>query len=298
MTLPVGAPLVGAVLDDRYQIVKRVARGGSATVYEAFDGRLARSVAVKVMNAGLSASESQHFVAEARAAAKLSHPNVVGVFDTGTDAGRPYIVMEYVRGITLRQLIMMEAPFAPDRALALAEPIAAALAAAHDAGLVHRDVKPENVLLGEQGAVKVADFGLASAVNGGTVSHDGIVMGTVSYIAPELIATGLATPRADVYSFGVMLYEFLTGQKPYRGEAHDVVSCHLGRDMPLPSALVSGLPPFLDTLVQTTTRRDLPARAVDARLVLAQVRAARTALRLPERHDDAVEALMAASTQE
>lgn len=214
-----GDPLLGSTLDDRYQIVRRIARGGMATVFEAMDLRLARTVAVKVMHPGLDddGDVAARFDTEARAAALLSHPNVVAVFDQGRDEGRPYIVMEYVRGITLRQLITLEAPFSAAHALQLFEPVVAALAAAHEAGLIHRDVKPENVLISERGQVKVADFGLARPVTAATVAEGGVVIGTVSYIAPELVSRGHASPRSDVYSLGILLYELLTGLKPYRG---------------------------------------------------------------------------------
>src|SRR6187200_653754 len=171
----VSDPLVGRVLDGRYEITQRLARGGMATVYRAVDTRLTRTVAVKVMHVGLGddAEFARKFDREARAAAKLSHPNVVAVFDQGRDiveghSIRPYIVMEHIDGRTLRDVINREAPLTPLRALEAIEPVLAALAAAHDAGLVHRDVKPENVLITERGQVKVVDFGLAKAVSAQT----------------------------------------------------------------------------------------------------------------------------------
>jgi serine/threonine protein kinase len=194
----IGDPLVGQVLDGRYQITARLARGGMATVYQAVDIRLTRTVAVKVMHIGLGddAEFARKFDREARAAARLSHPNVVSVFDqghddSGPDGGRPYIVMEFVDGQTLRDVISREAPLTPLRALEIIEPVLSALACAHDAGLVHRDVKPENVLISDRGQIKVADFGLAKAISAQTsTATQGLLIGTVSYLPPELVVSG------------------------------------------------------------------------------------------------------------
>ena len=166
-------PLVGHVLDGRYEILSRLARGGMATVYRAHDRRLTRTVAVKVMHDGLGddAEFARKFDREARCAATLSNPHVVSVFDQGVDDGRPYIVMEFVTGCTLRHIITREAPIPPLRALEMMESVASALSSAHEAGLVHRDVKPENVLISERGQVKVADFGLARDVTAATVAE-------------------------------------------------------------------------------------------------------------------------------
>lgn len=276
-----------------------------ATVFEAIDLRLSRTVAIKVMHAGLDADPefAARFDAEARAAALLAHPNVVGVFDQGRDDDRPYIVMEYVRGLTLRQLITLEAPFPADRALALFEPIVTALAAAHGAGLIHRDVKPENVLISERGQIKVADFGLARYTSATTVvGQDGVVIGTVSYIAPELVSRGHASPRSDVYALGILLYELLTGVKPYRGGTQvEVAYAHVHRDVPAPSAsqrTAGPVPPFLDDLVRTTTARQLAVRQSDAGVLLRQVRAAREAIAQPGSDAAALRALMRAGSAE
>jgi serine/threonine protein kinase len=213
--------LTGRVLDNRYLVGSRVARGGMATVYEATDLRLDRTVAVKVMHPGLGDDDefAARFVAEARAAAKLSHPNVVAVFDQGNDDGTVFLAMELIPGHTLRDTIGKEAPLSPARALALLEPVVSALANAHRAGLIHRDVKPENVLIADDGRVKVADFGLAKAMSA-TTQHTatGVLIGTVSYVAPELVVEGRSDARADVYAVGVILYELLTGKKPHEGE--------------------------------------------------------------------------------
>ncbi len=282
-------PLVGHVLDGRYRITDRLARGGMATVYRATDLRLTRTVAVKVMHAGLGddAEFSRKFDAEARAAARLSHPNVVAVFDQGQDdlgrgEIRPYIVMEYVEGRTLRSVISKEAPLDPLRALQLIEPVLAALAAAHEAGLVHRDVKPENVLLSPRGQVKVADFGLAKAISAQTsTATQGLLIGTVSYLPPELVLSGRADARSDVYSAGIVLFELLTGRKPHTGDTPiQVAYAHVHADVPPVSSMPTGgpIPPYLDALISRVTARNADARPPDARVMLTQVRRVRAAL--------------------
>lgn len=284
-TTSLGDPLIGSLLDGRYQITGRLARGGMATVYTALDTRLTRTVAVKLMHIGLGddAEFARKFDREARSAAKLSHPNVVSVFDQGHDEGRPYIVMEYVDGHTLRDVLNHEAPVTPLRALELMEPVLAALACAHEAGLVHRDVKPENVLIGERGQIKVADFGLAKAITSQTsTATQGLLIGTVSYLPPELVLSGRADARSDVYSAGVVLFELITGRKPHTGDTPiQVAYAHVHSDVPAPSGFRTAgpVPPYLDALVARATARDASVRPPDARVFLAQVRRVRAALR-------------------
>ncbi len=281
----VGDPLVGQLLDGRYQITHRLARGGMATVYIATDIRLTRTVAVKVMHIGLGddAEFARKFDHEARSAARLSHPNVVSVFDQGHDDGRPYIVMEYVEGRTLRDVLNHEAPLPPERALDIIEPVLGALAAAHEAGLVHRDVKPENVLLTERGQIKVVDFGLAKAISAQTsTATQGLLIGTVSYLPPELVLSGRAGPRSDVYSAGVVLFEMLTGRKPHVGDTPiQVAYAHVHNDVPPPSQFRTAgpIPPYLDALVTGATARNPDARPHDGKVFLSQVRRVRVALR-------------------
>jgi serine/threonine-protein kinase len=274
--------LVGRVLDGRYRVGARVAKGGMATVYEALDMRLDRIVALKVMHLGLGddAEFGRRFVAEARAAAKLSHPNVVAVFDQGDDDGTLFLAMEYVPGRTLRDVIRQQAPLPPARALDLLAPVLSALSAAHDAGIVHRDIKPENVLISNDGTVKVADFGLARAVTTtGNTATQGLLMGTVSYLAPELVTDGSADARSDVYSAGILLYELLTGSKPHTGDTPiQVAYAHVHADVPPPSQLEPGIPPYVDALVQRATARDRDIRPADARVLSRQVRRVRSAL--------------------
>lgn len=276
-------PMIGRVLDGRYRIGDKIARGGMAMVYQATDLRLDRLVAVKVMHASLAGDPEfvERFGREARSAAKLSHPNVVAVFDTGDDHGTLYLVMEFAPGRTLRDLIRAEAPFAPKRALSILEPILRALSAAHSAGMIHRDVKPENVLLDANGETKVVDFGLARAVNSETqhTATGGVLIGTVSYLSPELVVDGHADARADVYAAGVVLYEMLTGQKPHQADSPiQVAYKHVHEDIPMPSARVPELPPYVDALVARATARDRELRPADARVLLHQVHRVRNAL--------------------
>ena len=283
MDRSVADPLIGRVLDGRYRVGPRVARGGMATVYEAVDLRLDRVCAVKVMHSGLGDDQdfAARFVREARSAAKLSHPNVVSVFDQGDDHGTLFLAMEYIPGHTLRDLIRKEAPMAPAKALSLIEPVLSALAAAHAAGLIHRDVKPENVLLADDGRVKVADFGLARAVSAETqhTATGGVLIGTVSYLAPELVVDGRADARSDVYAAGVLIYEMLTGRKPHEGDSPiQVAYKHVHEDVPPPSAEIPGIPAYVDALVARATARDPQLRPTDARVLLHQVRRVHGAL--------------------
>jgi eukaryotic-like serine/threonine-protein kinase len=280
--------LTGRLLDRRYLVGPRIARGGMASVYEATDTRLDRVVAIKIMHPGLGDaldSSTTHFadrfVREAQASARLTHEHIVSVYDQGEDDGTVYLVMEYVPGHTLRDVIRLEAPMPPLRALATIEPVLSALAAAHRAGIMHRDVKPENVLIADDGRVKVADFGLAKAVSADTqhTATGGVLIGTVSYLAPELVIDGRADARADVYAAGVLLYELLTGSKPHDGESPiQVAYKHVHEDVPAPSLLEPGIPGDVDTLVTRATARDRDLRPADAGVFLQQVRRVRQTL--------------------
>lgn len=290
MSTQVADPLIGSLVDNRYRIRSRVARGGMATVYTALDERLERTVALKIIHPGQVRDGNflDRFTDEAKTVARLTHPNVVAVYDQGTHDGLPYLVMEYVRGRTLRDILAERRRLTPAEALAVMEQVLAALGSAHHAGLVHRDVKPENVLVAESPAggnlvdavVKVADFGLARAVEASAEDPDaGQLMATVAYVAPELVAEGYADPRSDVYSAGVMLFEMLTGRVPYDGDRPvDVAWQHVDRDVPPPSRFVAALPPSLDDLVAAATRRDPHARPTDAGALLLGVQAAREGL--------------------
>ncbi|HWG94549.1 MAG TPA: Stk1 family PASTA domain-containing Ser/Thr kinase [Mycobacteriales bacterium] len=283
-----GDPLVGRLLDGRYRLERLIARGGMATVYLGTDTRLDRTVAVKVLRAALAEDPEfvERFTREARSAARLSTPDVVAVFDQGRDpaSGAAYLVMEHVRGRTLRDVLRERGPLPPVEALALLEPVLRALAAAHAAGLVHRDVKPENVLVADDGRVKVADFGLARAFQTSSLtSTSGVLLGTVAYLAPEQVEHGSADPRSDVYSAGIVLWELLTGTPPYESDTPlSVAFRHVHEDVPPPSEVVEGVPVAVDELVVRATRRDPAARPLDAGALLAEVRA--VLADLPDEH--------------
>jgi beta-lactam-binding protein with PASTA domain/tRNA A-37 threonylcarbamoyl transferase component Bud32 len=287
-------PLPGTVLDRRYRVDAPIARGGMSTVYAGTDLRLDRRVAVKVMAPALAHDPAftERFVREARTAAGLSHPNAVAVFDQGaeeTAAGRVvFLVMELVAGSTLREVLRRRGRLRPDEAVSVLEPVLAALAAAHRAGLVHRDVKPENVLVSADGTVKVVDFGLARAVAApSTSTQTGMVLGTVAYVSPEQVARGVSDARTDVYSAGILLFELLTGAPPYGGDSALAVAYrHVHDDVPAPSSRAPGIPPALDELVLRATRREPGGRPPDAGAFLAELAMVRADLglrRVPSR---------------
>jgi len=277
-------PLLGRLVDGRYEIRSRIARGGMATVYLALDRRLDREVALKVMHPHLAegldgAAFLSRFRREARAAARLTHPGVVAVYDQGLDGDTSYLTMEYVRGSNVRRELRDSGTLSVRRTLDLLAPVLAALGAAHAKGLVHRDVKPENVLIAaNDGQVKVADFGLARAVTEVTSTTTGTVLGTVAYLAPEVITTGGCDARTDVYAVGVLAYELLTGALPFEGEPIQVAFQHVHHDVPPPSARVPWMPPAIDDLVAAFTARDPAARPADGAAALDLLRKVRFTL--------------------
>jgi serine/threonine-protein kinase len=277
-----GDALIGRTLDGRYRVVSRIADGGMATVYLGVDERLGRDVALKVMRPHLVHDESfvTRFRREARSAAALSHPNVVAVYDQGEDDGLMFLAMEYVPGQTLRDVLKDEGPLSPRAALDILDPLLLALAEAHTKGLIHRDVKPENVIISENGTVKVADFGLARAVSSQTVtSSSGLLLGTVAYLSPEQVERGIADARSDVYAAGLVLFEMLTGGKAFTGDTPiHVAYQHVHSGVPVPSSRVDDLPPALDELVAVATARDPDERPANAGEFLDLVRRTRASL--------------------
>ena len=270
-------PLIGQVVDARYRVDQRVARGGMATVYRATDTRLDRTVALKVMRP--SFAEDPDFVArftrEARAAARLANPHIVKVFDQGQDGNVTYLAMEYVPSRTLRDLLSDRGRLSVDQALSIIDPVLVALAAAHAESVVHRDVKPENVLIADDGHVYVTDFGLARATGSTATQHktSGLLLGTVAYLSPEQVQPGVSDERSDVYAAGIVLYEMLTGSPPFTGsEAISVAYRHVNEDVPAPSRTVSDIPAELDRAVLAATSRDPSKRPVDAAALLQLVR--------------------------
>jgi len=278
--------LVGRVIDGRYRILSHLADGGMASVYVALDGRLDREVALKIMRPGLAADEVfvNRFRAEARSAARLSHPNVVAVFDQGEDDGEVFLAMELVEGKTLRDVIHEEAPLTAREALAILEPILLALRAAHVAGMIHRDVKPENVIVRRDGEVKVADFGLARAItNQAATSQTGVLLGTVSYLSPEQVERGVADTRSDVYAAGLLLFEMLTGRKAVTGGTPiQIAYNHVHGSIVTPSSVVPGVPTELDELVARATALEPEDRFESAAAFVAALRGVRRGLTADE----------------
>lgn len=279
MTSPRTDPLVGATLDGRYLIRARLARGGMSTVYLALDTRLDRQVAVKAMLPHLAEDPAlvARFEGEAKTAARLAHPHVVGVLDQGHADGPDgevvaYLVMEYVPGCTLRRIVRDEAPLTSRRALTLLLPVLDGLAAAHEAGLMHRDVKPENVLVGEDGRIRVADFGLSRATTSHTSGGKALV-GTVAYLSPELVSGEEADARSDVYAAGIMLFELLTGRQPYTADSPVQVAYeHIRSRVQAPTVVVPGVPDAVSDLVLWCTEPVPADRPEDAAEVAAEVR--------------------------
>jgi eukaryotic-like serine/threonine-protein kinase len=263
-------PMIGRLIDGRYQVRSRIARGGMATVYLATDLRLERRVAIKIMHGHLADDNTfkSRFVQEARSAARLAHPNVVNVFDQGQDADMAYLVMEYLPGITLRDLLKDYGNLTPEQTIDILEAVLSGLAAAHKAGIVHRDLKPENVLLADDGRIKIGDFGLARAASNNTATGQAL-LGTIAYLSPELVTRGVADARSDIYALGIMTYEMLTGEQPYVGEAPmQIAYQHANDKVPMPSSRVSSTPRELDDLVLWATARDPEERPRDARVML------------------------------
>ncbi|WP_345802304.1 Stk1 family PASTA domain-containing Ser/Thr kinase [Microbacterium sp. AZCO] len=267
-------PLIGRLVDGRYRVRARIARGGMATVYVATDLRLERRVAIKVMHSHLSDDTvfQSRFIQEARAAARLADPHVVNVFDQGQDGDMAYLVMEYLPGITLRELLREQKRLTLAQTITVMDAVLSGLAAAHRGGIVHRDVKPENVLLAEDGRIKIGDFGLARATTANTATGSQL-LGTIAYLAPELVTRGTADARSDIYSLGIMLYEMLAGEQPYQGEQPmQIAFQHATDSVPRPSVKNPGVPEQLDELVLWATERSPDDRPVDAREMLDRLR--------------------------
>jgi beta-lactam-binding protein with PASTA domain len=270
--------LPGRMLDRRYHVRSRIAHGGMATVYLATDTRLDREVALKVMHADLArdAEFVGRFIGEAKSVARLSHPNVAAVYDQGADGHYLYLAMEYVPGRTLRDLLRERGWLPWNEALEIIDPVLAGLSAAHQAGIVHRDVKPENVLITPDGRVKVVDFGLARASAAMQQTRAGVIIGSVAYIAPEQVTGAATDARTDVYAAGIMAFEMMTGRQPYTGETPLAVAyAHVNSDVPAVGDLVAGIPPAVDQLVRAATSRDPQQRPSNADVFLRAVRALR-----------------------
>jgi serine/threonine-protein kinase len=265
---------LGTRLSGRYRLEARIAAGGMSTVYKAVDETLERTVAVKLMNREVASDSDQleRFRREARAVAQLSHPHIVGVIDAGEDDGRPYIVFEYVEGETLKDLIRREGQLPIPEALAYAIEIARALGAAHQRHIIHRDVKPQNVLIDHEGSAKVTDFGIARTLEEDGLTADGRVLGTTDYVSPEQALGHAVTGRSDLYSLGIVLYEMLTGDVPFHGDNQVAVAMkHVREEMPDVAQLRPEISAALAQVVDTATAKRESERYADDREMIADL---------------------------
>ena len=273
------------MLDGRYRVATKIATGGTSTVYRGLDTRLDRPVALKVMDSRYCGDQQflTRFQLEARSVARLKDPGLVAVYDQGLDARHPFLVMELVEGGTLRELLAERGPMPPHAVAAVLRPVLGGLAAAHRAGLVHRDVKPENVLISDEGEVKIVDFGLVRAVAEAGITSTSVILGTAAYLSPEQVKDGNASPRSDVYAAGIVAYELLTGQTPFSGDtALSVAYQRLETDVPPPSSVISGVPSQFDELVERATARDPADRYADAQDMATELDAIVAELHLPK----------------
>ena len=269
--------MTNRVLDQRYELLERVGGGGMADVYKAQDRLLDRPVAVKILHAQFQSDEEfiEKFHREAQAAARLSHPNIVNIYDVGASGDDHYIVMEYVPGRTLKELIQQRGHLAPEEALTITGEIAEALAHAHANGLVHCDIKPHNILMTSDGHAKVADFGIARAVTESTMTYSGNVIGSVHYFSPEQAKGTMITPKSDVYSLGVVLYEMLTGELPFTGENPVSIAMKHLQDEPTPVRRIDpDIPPVVEALVSRMMAKD-PAMRPSSEEVVHEVEQAK-----------------------
>ncbi|GGG05317.1 serine/threonine protein kinase [Rhodococcoides trifolii] len=276
--------MLGAIVDGRYRVDAPIARGGMSTVYRGLDTRLDRPVAIKIMDPQFAADPAfvQRFEFEARAVARLSHPGLVAVYDHGRDGELAFLVMELVEGGTLRELLRERGPMPPHAAAAVMQPVLDALAVAHRAGLVHRDVKPENVLISDGGEVKIADFGLVRAVAASTTTSNSVILGTAAYLSPEQVTVGKGDARSDVYSAGILLFEVLTGGTPFTGDTSlSIAYQRIENDVPPPSSRIAGVPPQFDTLVRHAADRNPDARFANADAMAEALRSVSRTLHLP-----------------
>ena|SRR5579875_2150847 len=266
--------LLGTVLSGRYRLEARIGAGGMSTVYRAFDETLERRVAIKLLNREVSSDsdELERFRREARAVAQLSHPHIVGVIDAGEDDGRPYIVFEYVQGETLKERIRRLGRLPIPEAVAYAIEIARALSAAHARHIVHRDVKPQNVLLDEEGSAKVTDFGIARTLEEEGLTADGRVIGTTDYVSPEQAQGQPVTGRSDLYSLGIVLYEMLVGEVPFKGESQVAVAMkHVRQPLPDVQRVRPEVSAALAAVLDRATAKDPTERYADAGELIAEL---------------------------
>jgi len=272
--------LTGELIDNRYLLQRQIASGGMATIYAGLDTRLDRPVAVKIMHAHLANDEAfvSRFIKEAKATAALSHPNIVSIQDQGWNEGGPpavFLVMELVEGSTLRDYLNENGSLTVEQTLQLITPVLSALSAAHRIGIIHRDIKPENILISKDGRIKVADFGLARNIAMGQTmtAESSVVLGSVSYLSPEQVQRGVADARSDIYAIGIVLFEMLTGDKPYSGETPiQIAYRHVNDRIPNIQTINSAIPASVAELVYEVTAPNPDQRPKDAEELLSKLK--------------------------
>lgn len=272
--------LTGELIDNRYLLQRLIASGGMASIYSALDTRLDRPVAVKIMHAHLANDEAfvSRFIKEAKATAALSHPNIVSIQDQGWNQGGPpavFIVMELVEGTTLRDLLNESSPLSIEQAFQIINPVLSALSAAHKIGIIHRDIKPENILISKDGRIKVADFGLArnTSMAQTMTAESSVILGSVSYLSPEQVQRGVADSRSDIYAIGILIFEMLTGSKPYDGETPiQIAYRHVNDRIPELVKIKSDIPKNLSDLIFSATSPNPDLRPRDAEELLNSMR--------------------------
>ncbi|MBL0388830.1 Stk1 family PASTA domain-containing Ser/Thr kinase [Tumebacillus sp. ITR2] len=260
--------MIGRKLGNRYEVIEKIGGGGMAVVYRALDTLLNRNVSIKVLRAQFSMDEDfvRRFRREAQAAASLSHPNVVNIYDVGVEGEDYYIVMEFVDGLTLKEIIQDRAPLPVAEAIDIGKQICAALGHAHENNIVHRDIKPHNILIGKDGRVKVTDFGIARAITSNTITQDGSVLGSVHYFSPEQARGGITDVKSDIYSLGVVLYEMVTGELPFSGETPISVALkHLQDHFVEPREINPSLPQSVENIILKSLAKDPLIRYQTAR---------------------------------
>ena len=263
----------GVMIGDRYEIVAQIGTGGMADVYKAIDGKLNRYVAIKVLKSEFreDATFGNKFQSEAQAAAALSHPNVVNVYDVGEEAGVQYIVMELVEGITLKEYIQKKGRLTPKEVISIAVQVCAGIEMAHNHSIVHRDIKPQNIMISKEGKVKVTDFGIAKATSSNTISTN--AMGSVHYTSPEQARGGFSDAKSDIYSLGISMYEMITGQLPFDGESTVAVALkHLQVEITAPSELVADIPYSLERIILKCTQKSPDRRYADVGALMRDLR--------------------------